>query len=303
MFAYNQKRARKYYEGGPSSTPTLDGNRVFTFSKSGWVHCLDAANGDVIWRKDLANTLDLKEPTWGFAGSPLVRADRVIFNAGDSGVALDKQSGEVVWSSGRGPGGYSTPVPFRAGEQQCVALMGKSELIAVQVDDGKVLWRYPWKTSHDVNAADPIVIDNHRFFITSGYGHGCALVEVNENQPKVVWENKNMRSQFTSPVLWEDHLYGVDNKQLVCLDVSSGNMEWKERSVGKGSLMLAGGLMLVLSDKGELAVVAPSPTEFEVISKAQVLGGKCWTVPVLSNGRVYCRNARGDVVCLDVGAR
>jgi len=301
-FAYQQKRGAKYYEGGPSATPTVDGNRVFTFSKFGLVHCLEAGTGELVWSLDLAEKLDLKAPKWGFAGSPLVEGDSVILNAGDSGVALNKETGEVLWSSGEGPPGYSTPVPFGSGSESCVALMGKEEFMAVRANDGSVLWRHPWETGPDVNAADPIRLDSQRFFITSGYGHGCALVEIERDTPRTVWENKNMRSQFASPVLWKDHLYGVDNKELVCLDLSSGDMEWTERSVGKGSLMLAGGLMIVLSDKGELSVVAPSPTEFEVLSRAQVLGGKCWTVPVLSHGRIYCRNARGDVVCLDVGA-
>jgi outer membrane protein assembly factor BamB len=299
-FSYSEKRAPKYYEGGPSATPTVDGDHVFTLSKSGRIHCLAAADGTVVWMRDLAEELDLKAPKWGFAGSPLVQDHRVILNAGNTGVALDKGTGKTLWSSGEGPPGYSTPVPFIHGDEHCVALMGREEFLAVRVEDGRVVWRHPWETGPDVNAADPLVIGDGRFFISSGYGHGCALVKVEADQPRVLWENKDMRSHFASPVLWKEHLYGVDNKQLVCLDLVSGGVEWTERSVGKGSLMMAGGLMIVLSDKGELSIVAPSPTEFEVLSRAQVLGGKCWTVPVLSNGRIYCRNARGALVCLDV---
>ena len=301
--AYEQKLAPKYYEGGPSATPTVDGDRVFTFSKSGLVHCLAAADGKLIWQRDLAADLNLKEPSWGFAGSPLVQGELLLLNAGNSGVALNKRSGDVAWSSGEGPSGYSTPVPFSAGGESLVALMGREELIAVRVNDGSVLWRFPWKTRYDVNAADPLVVSSERFFITSGYNRGCALVGIIDGQPTVLWENKNLRSQFASPVLWDGHLYGVDDKQLVCLELDSGERKWKDRSAGKGSLMVAGGRMIVLSDKGELSVAEISPASCKVISRAQVLGGRCWTVPVLANGRIYCRNAKGDLVCLDPGAK
>jgi outer membrane protein assembly factor BamB len=301
--SYKQKLAPKYYEGGPSATPTVEGNRVYTFSKSGLVLCLDAASGKVIWQKFVAADLNLEEPTWGFAGSVLVQGDLVILNAGDSGIALNKQSGEVVWSSGAGPSGYSTPVPFLTGAEPCVALMGKEDLLAVRVKDGSVLWRFPWKTQYDVNAADPIVIGGDRFFITSGYGHGCALIQVSGGEPTLVWENKNMSSQMSGGVLWQGHVYGIDDKQLRCLSLETGEVKWTEKSVGKGSLMLADGKLIVLGEKGELYCAETSPAGFKVISRAQVLGGKCWTTPVLSNGRIYCRNAKGDFVCLDVGAK
>lgn len=299
-FDYPEKRAPKYYEGGPSATPVVEGDRVFTFSKSGRVYCLNSTNGALVWNKDLADDLNLKAPKWGFAGSPLIDGERVLLNAGDAGVALNKTTGEILWESGEGPPGYSTPVPFTSGSERCVALMGKENFLVVRMGDGSVLWSYPWETGPDVNAADPLVIDGDRFFISSGYNHGCALLKLEKTGPTVLWQNKNMRSHFASPVLWENHLYGIDNKELVCLSLSSGAVEWRERSVGKGSLMVAGGLMVVLSDRGELAIAAPSPTEYEIISRAQVLGGKCWTVPVLSDGRIYCRNARGALVCLDV---
>jgi len=299
-YEYKQELAPKFYEGGPSATPTVDGDRVFTLSKSGLVHCLNAGDGSVVWSRDLAGSMGLKAPTWGFSGSVLVEGDLLILNAGDSGTALRKDSGEVVWTSGEGPSGYSTPVPFVSDGKRCVALMGEDEFLAVQVDDGTVVWRFPWKTRYDVNAADPVPVDAGRFFITSGYNHGCALVRVTGAEPAAAWENKNMRSQFASPVLWEGHLYGVDDKEMVCLNVESGEVLWSERSVGKGSLMMANELLIVLSDKGELSVVEPSPAGFKAVSRAQVLGGKCWTVPVLANGRIYCRNAKGELVCLDV---
>jgi outer membrane protein assembly factor BamB len=137
-------------------------------------------------------------------------------------------------------------------------------------------------------------------FITSGYGHGAALLGVDGGEPTVVWENKNMRSQLSGGVVWKGHVYGIDDNRLRCIALDSGEALWTERSVGKGTVMLADGRLIVLSEKGELMVADASPQSFEPTARAQVLGGRCWTMPVLSHGFIYARNAKGNVVCLDV---
>lgn len=299
-YTYDEQLNPKYYAGGPSASPVVDGNRVFTVSKTGKVHCLDAATGEQVWGVDLMKELGAKPPTWGISGSALIQDDLVILNIGSAGTALHKETGKVMWQSESTVSGYSTAVPFQTGDQQYVAFMGEADLIALRVQDGSELWRYPWKTKYDVNAADPVLVGDSQYFISSGYNHGCALVEVKDGKPVLVWQNKHMRSQFATPVLWEGHLYGVDDKRLACVEVATGETQWTAREIGKGSLMVADGKMIVLSDKGELYVAELTPASFKVISKAQVLGGRCWSVPVLADGRIYCRNEKGDLVCLDV---
>lgn len=301
-YSYAAKLDPKYYEGGTSATPTVDGDRVYTFSKRGVVHCLDAAKGTVVWTKNLAEEVKAKMPTWGFAGSVFIEGDLAILNVGTAGAALDKKTGKVVWSSGEAESGYSTPVPFDAGGERAVLLAIKQSVVALRVKDGKELWSYPWKTEYDVNAADPVVAGT-KVFVSSGYNHGGALLDVSSGQPKLVWENKNMRNQFNSSVLWQGHLYGVDENQLRCLVFDTGEVKWTEKSVGKGSLMLADGKLIVLSDKGELLLAEAAPAGFKPLARAQVLGGKCWTTPVLANGKIYCRNAAGDVVCVNVSGK
>ncbi len=300
--AYPAKLDPKYYEGGPSATPTVDGDRVFTLSKRGVIHCLDAAKGTLIWSKNLMEELKAKMPTWGFASSVLIEGDLAIVNVGAAGAALDKKTGKVVWSSGEDEAGYSTAVPFAVGAQRAVALAIKQDVIGVAVKDGKELWRFPWKTDYDVNAADPILVGS-KVFISSGYNHGGGVFDVGVQPASKVWENKNMRNHFNSCVLWQGHLYGVDEKELRCLVFDTGEVKWSEKSVGKGSLMLADGKLIVLSEKGELMVAEVSTAAFKPISRAQVLGGKCWTTPVLANGKIYCRNAAGDVVAVDVSGK
>jgi outer membrane protein assembly factor BamB len=299
---YSAPLDAKYYQGGPSATPSVDGDHVYTSSKRGQVFCLDAATGKVVWSRDLAKELGAKVPTWGFASSPLVDGNLVILNLGSAGTALEKATAKVVWTSGKEEAGYSTPVPFSAGGERCVALFLAESVAAFRIKDGKEVWRQTWKTDYDVNAADPI-IDGDNIFISSGYNRGAALLKILSGQPNVAWENKNMRNHFNSCVLIGGHLYGFDESELKCVEWLTGKVTWSEQSLGKGALMAADGKLIVLGEKGELVIVEAVAASFKPLSRAQVLGGLCWSTPVLSNGRIYCRNAKGDLVCLDASTK
>lgn len=285
----------KYYSGGCSATPTVHGGKVYTLSKKGKLFCLDAATGKVLWNKDLRFTV----PEWGFAGSALVQGQAVILNAGSAGVAYDKDSGAVLWESEDDASAYATPVPFEQNGQKRIALFAKDSLLGLQPQDGKVLWSFPWKTRYDVNAADP-VISGSQAFITSGYGHGAALVDFSSGQANKVWENKNMRAHMSGPVLIDGHLYGFDDNKLTCLAWKTGAVLWSEKSPKKGALSAAGDKLIVIGESGRLAIVEASPAAYRELAAAQVVEGRCWTMPVLANGRIYVRNSDGRLVCLDV---
>lgn len=292
----------KYYEGGTSATPTVDGDRVFTISKRGVLNCLNAADGKVVWTKNLQEELDAKIPEWGFAGSFLIEGDVAILNFGSAGTALDKKTGRVIWKSGTEVSGYSTPYPVELNGEKAVILALKQDIAAVRVKDGHELWRFPWKTQYDVNAADPILVGN-KVFVSSGYNHGGGVFDISKNPPEKIWENKNMRNQLATSVLWEGHLYGMDDNQLRCVSFDTGEVKWTEKSTGKGALILADGKLIIISERGELMVAPPSTNGFKPLARAQVVGGKCWTAPTLANGRVYVRTGAGDVVCVDVSGK
>jgi outer membrane protein assembly factor BamB len=302
----------RFYEGGTSSTPTVDGDRVFTISKRGDLFCFEAATGKIIWQKNLIKELGLavpsndQDPWWGFAGSPLVRGDLLVLNAGSDGTALDKKTGRVVWTNGKGYGGYSTAVPFKQAGKDLLALAVAQSIVAVEEKTGKEAWRFPWKTEYDVNAADPI-ISGDKIFISSGYRHGCALLKMSGEKVERVYENKNMHNHFNPSVLINGFLYGIDGDVgrgggLRCIEFATGAVKWTEKSTGTGALMAAGDKLIVQGERGELIIAQATPDAFKAIARAQVLGGKCWTTPVLANGRIYCRNSRGDLVCVDVRA-
>lgn len=295
----------KYYEGGPSSTPAVDGSAVYTLSKNGDIFCLNAADGSVIWAKNLSQELEAKLPAWGFAGSVLIVGDRAFVNVGTYGTALNKNNGEVIWTTGKEASGYATPVPFDFEGEPHLAIFAAKSIAGVKQANGSVSWSHPWETSYDVNAADPIVNGNS-VFISSGYGSGCALISFEGGETREVWRSEEMRNQANNCVLIDGHIYGIDGQvddrqpQIKCLEYATGEVKWSAPILGTGALIAADGKLIILSGRGELITAPATPERFEPISRAQVMGGRCWTAPALSNGRILCRNSRGTLICLDV---
>lgn len=303
--SYPAELGDKYYEGGPSATPAVDGNAVYTLSKVGDLFCLNAATGEVIWSKNLSRELSAEIPTWGYASSVLTQGDRAFVNVGTFGTALDKNNGEILWTTGKDASGYATPVPFTMEGEPALAIFAAHYVVGVKQSDGKLLWRHPWKTDYDVNAADPIVSGN-TVFISSGYNTGCALLKIENGDATEIWRNQEMRNQINNSILLDGYIYGIDGDtgerrpQLKCLDHQTGEVKWAEPILGTGSLIAADGKLIVISGKGELLTVEATPQAFKEISRAQVIGGKNWTAPALSNGRLLLRNAQGDLICLDL---
>jgi len=298
-YSYPSRKGSKNYEGGTHCTPTVDGTSIYTVGKWGDAFCFDAATGTVKWKRNLAKELRTPPPTWGFGTSARVLDNMLILNVGTAGVALDKATGKEIWITGTDKAGYSTPVIFGSGAATGMLMFSKKALIAVSAKNGKELWRFPWQTRYDVNAADPIV-DGDRIFISSGYNRGCALLKVESGRPRKLWTNRKMRNHFNSCVLWKQHLYGFDETTLRCLSIADGTEKWNQTGLGKGSLMLADGKLIILSERGKLVIAKAQAAGFEQLAGKQILKGRCWATPVLSGGRIYARNAPGDVVCYGV---
>ena len=294
----------KSHEGGPCATPTIDGDAVYTFSKDGDAIRFNAATGEIIWHRNLCKEMGLKPPTWFFSSSPFIAGDLVIYNAGNYGTALKKADGSTSWQSGAGPGGYSTAVPYDIAGQKGVAMAVYQELVGLNLATGKVLWKFPFKTAYYINAVDAIIAGD-TIFISSGYKKGCALLKINGGNVSVVWQNKNMSNQINCSVFWQGYIYGFDGQVggggiLTCLDLATGEKKWTQDGMGTGSLMIANGKLIILGEKGTLIIAEASPEGFSELASAKILTGKCWTTPVLANGRIYARNAAGQLVCLDV---
>ncbi|HTD66356.1 MAG TPA: PQQ-binding-like beta-propeller repeat protein [Candidatus Limnocylindria bacterium] len=302
--SYPSELGDKYFEGGTTGTPTMAGNHVFVLSRWGDMFCFEAATGKVIWSKNVQKETGAPIPDWGFSGAPLVHENLVVLNVGDAGLALDKSTGKIVWQSAQKNAGYSTPLPMQR-DGQWLALIGNgTSYVAVHLRDGKEAWRVRWITEYGVNASDPIM-DGDRMFICTGYGKGGALFKLGAGEPEPLWKTKKLRTQMNPAVLFQSHLYGADGDTteraaLKCLDFATGDEKWTHPGFGSGAVIISDGKLVALSGTGELLLAPASPSGFKPIARTQVLGGKCWTAPVLANGRIYCRNSRGDVVSVDV---
>ena len=289
---------------GTRCTPTVNGDRVYTLSHEGDLYCLGAADGKPVWHVNVTKEYGGKHGGWNFACSPLVMGDKLVVDVGPI-VAADKMTGKVIWKAGDAKAGYSSPFPFKMGNETLIASFDESGPIVVTTD-GKVFSKAGWTTSYGVNAVTPI-IDGDTLFISSGYDTGAALYQITPGELKQVWKNKNMRNHANNCVLWKGCLYGFDGQvdagPLTCLDYKTGAKKWAEKDLKGGGLMIADGKLILVDSAGELVIGEASPDGFKAISKTKVLGDTCWTMPVLSGGMIFCRNHDGDLVCMDVSGK
>ncbi len=306
-YTYPEALADKMYEGGPNSTPLVVGSRVFTASKMGNLHCFDAATGKVLWNLDLGKTIGASVSMWGISGAPvLANAETLLVNYGPQGVAVNPTTGKQLWDSGKKKDmSFTAPVIASLDGKDTALFHMSEELVAVDPATGKTLWKSKFGQGYRTHCSDPIV-SGDRIFISSG-DDGGELLQISNGAAKRVWKNKNLSTFTGTAVLIDGHLYGhetggykKDNQELRCLDFASGEIKWGEKGFGQGSIIASGNRLIVLAENGELSIVRANPGRFELISRTQAIGGKCWTSPILANGRLYVRNAKGDLVCLDV---
>ena len=292
---------------GPRSTPTLDGDRLYTVGSAGMFLCLDAATGAPHWKKDLLTEFHASAPHWGISFSPLIDGDLVFTSPGgrngNSLAAFNKMTGELVWKALDDPAGYSSPLAVTiAGVRQILFFTGDS-LVGVSASEGKLCWRFPWATSYAVNAATPVVFQARKgdqvldyVFIASGYGKGCALLKIEVSgsgsfEAKMVYQGDQMCSHFGSPVRRGEHLYGIDESRLICLNLRTGQVTWTHPGVNRGSLLRVDDHLLVLGEQGKLLLVKAT-TRYEEEAEARPFRDRCWTMPVLAEGRLILRDER-----------
>lgn len=302
--SYKSELGNKYFQGGTTGTPTVDGNHLYWLSRWGDLFCFEAATGKILWEKNIRKETGMPLPDWGFTGAPYVHKNLIILNVGEAGMGLEKETGRIAWKSASGKAGYSTPLPLKTGAEPLVVFGSAESYVAINPETGAEAWRVPWTTQYGVNAADPI-ISGDKMFISTGYGEGAGLFDLSAKPPKRIWTSKILRTQLNAGVLYEGHVYGTDGDtgdraSLKCVNFLTGQEVWSEPNIGTGGVSAADGKLIVLSAQGELMVLPASTIGFQPTARAQVLGGTSWTSPILANGRIYCRNSGGDVACVDV---
>lgn len=288
------------YGNGTRATPTVDGNRVYILGGHGRLLCVNANDGSEIWSHRFAHV-----PRWGYSGSVLIEGDLAISSGGGKHgaiVAYDKKTGSEVWKCGSDLPSYGTPYPFAfQGNRYIVGFVASAAVIA-DAKTGREVGRIPWETDYDINAASPIYHDGH-LFLTSGYKTGCSLLKIAKKGHDLsftpVWQSKVLLNKFQSCILLDGKLYTSDQKAFKCVDFMTGTEHWVQRRMKHGTLVLADGYLYFLTQDGQLQIGKASPNGFNPETKADILSGRCWSVPVLHNGRIYARNSN-RVVCFNL---
>ncbi|HTQ80355.1 MAG TPA: PQQ-binding-like beta-propeller repeat protein [Thermoanaerobaculia bacterium] len=292
---------------GPRSTPTLDQGLVYALSAQGRLVAAQAASGQKVWEHDLAKELDARSPQWGISSSPLVEGDLLLVAAGGSRgrsiAAFQKRDGKLAWTALDDPAGYAAPIAFTSGGVRQVVFLTGIAMVSLSPQDGKLLWRVPWETSYGVNAATPIFVAPDRIYVSSGYDTGAGVFRLKSSNGQVsaepLWKSRVLKNQFSSSLLLGDYLYGFDNGTFKCVDIRNGEEKWRQRGLGQGSLILADGRLLVLSETGRLLIVDATPAGYVERASFQALSGRCWTGPSLADGVLYLRNAE-NMMAIDL---
>lgn len=290
------------YEGGPGATPTVHGECVYCLSIDGRLMCLQNQTGKLVWQCFLQDELDVALHEWGFNSSPLIVDDRVVVQGGRL-AAFDRRTGQKLWQSPKHRAGYGAVRSFHNADRHLLASLDCDGLRVSDAQDGTTVAFAEWKSPFGTNSTTPIIVGD-RIFISTGYNVGCGLFRLNGNELEAVYAHRRMRNHFNNSILYDGHLYGMDGNSnlgrvvtLTCMDFDSGAVHWKQRGLGCGSLMIVDGYLLILSEDGDLVLAKADPTSFTEVARSPFLSGRCWTVPVVLDGRVFGRNAQGHLVC------
>lgn len=297
---------KRMFEGGTASTPTVAGGVVFNLSYDGQLHAVDLNTGKKIWQKHMIKDYGGKLSRWKYAGSPLIVNDKLFLDIGGRGnstLALDPKTGNKIWGEGKEQAGYATIIPYQAAIGDALLVFKGEALLGISQSNGQQLWRYPWKTSYDVNASTPIVSGKNAL-VSSGYPGGrAALLDLSGSKPKQLWRNDDIKTKMNTCVIHDGYAFAVTEKkgQLIAVNLRTGKTAWAERGTGQyGTLSIAGGILVVLTESGELWTVKASGSKFQLISKGKVLEPRCWVTPTIAHGRVFAKNNRGKMVCVDL---
>ncbi len=316
---WKQDVAAKYTNGmgdGPRATPTVADGVVYVLTGEGVLAALQAADGTVLWKKDLVKQSGGKTAEYGMACSPLIVGELVVVTIGaprSTVVAVDGRSGEVKWTAGHDqPAGYSSPALLNVGGREQVVVYYGAGAWGLDPATGAVLWDYPYETNFDCNIVTPLAV-NGGVFLSSGEDHGSVLLslkpkgdafDVNE-----VWASQGRRSvlrnEWQTSLLIGGCLYGFDNvggagpiTHLTCIDAATGERKWQQLRYGKGNAIAADGKLFLSTMDGELVLVRPNPEKYEELGRKTILG-MTRQAPVLANGLLYLRDD-SEIVCLDV---
>lgn len=311
VFDYPALFSEKLGGDGPRATPTIADGKVYSLGATGVLCRLDLTTGKPDWQVNVLEKNAAANIEWGMSGSPLVASDVVIVNPGSQKgtadsravVALDRATGELKWSGGKGQASYASPMLVELQGVKQLLFFDAVGLASLELGGGDELWRFDWKSDHDINAAQPLAVDEGRLLVTSA--SGSALLKLNKSdngwQVEELWRDRALKCSYANPVIHNGHVYGLDEGILACIDLETGKRRWKKGRHGHGQVLLSDDRLVVLGETGKLVLVAADPAEYRELGSFQALEGKTWNNPILVDGKAYIRNHL-EMACYDLAA-
>jgi outer membrane protein assembly factor BamB len=301
---------------GPRSTPTLSDGRVYCYTQNLVLHCLEAATGKKLWSKDVLKEHAGRNIGWRSAMSPVIEEDMVFVGGGGPGqslLALNKKTGAVIWKAEDEMITHATPVVATILGQRQVIFYVQKGLLALGIEDGQALWRFPMP--YRVSTAASPVVAGDIIYCSAGYGIGGAACKIAKNGEQFtateMWRipgDKLVANHWSTPVYKDGHLYGMFSFKkfgvgpLKCVELATGKIQWEQPGFGAGNVILVGDNLVALADDGRVVIVEATPAAYKELAKAKVIQGKCWSTPALSDAHLYVRSTK-EGACLDLAGK
>jgi len=293
---------------GPRATPTWYEGLLYALGAAGELRCLDARSGALVWSRNILTDNEAQNLQWGMAGSPLIADNRVIVHPGGTGgrsvAAYDRMTGDTVWKVLDDKAAYTSPQLATLAGQRQVLIVSATRFMGLRVEDGSLLWEYPWETYQGIAAAQPIVTGPDRVFISAGYDRGAMLLEIKKDgdayRASPVWQNNRMKNRFSSSILFRGHIYGFDESIFACIDAATGKRAWKGGRYGYGQVLLASGFLIISTETGDVVLVEATPEGHRETARFSAIDGKTWNVPAIADGKLFVRNG-SEMGCFRIG--
>ena len=303
---------------GPSSTPTVHDGNIFTQGATGLLNCLDAATGQRLWTRNTLDDAGSPNLSWGQCGSPLVVDDLVIVNPGSNDdaskaknsavIAYRRDNGEKIWTTANRVGSYASPHFATLNGVRQVLIYDGLGLMSLSPKSGTQLWKFDWTNNPQVNAAQPLSVDDSRVLVGSGYGQGSVLIDLQPRRDEVDppdwivverWQSNQFKTKFNGAVRRGNFVFGLDEGLLTCINLLDGKRIWKQGRYGYGQLLLVEDKLLILTEGGDIALVSASPETPRELARFHAIDGKTWNHLALSRGRLLVRNS-DEAACFDL---
>lgn len=291
---------------GPRATPTIADGRVYTFGATGVLTCLDLADGEILWQHDVAEATGSGISDWGESSSPLIVGETVVVQAGAAGKSLsayDRESGELLWTSGEDRGSYGSPILAEVASREQILILNQTSVSGHDPATGETLWSAEWP-GEAPKVATPVVLEGDKVLVSAGYGLGSRLYRLVPDgagglDAEEIWATPRLKSKFANIVLHEGTIYGLDDGVLVAIDPANGERLWKRGRYGHGQIILVGDLLLIQTEKGAVVLVEATPEEHRELARLEALDDKTWNPPALSGNLLLVRNHR-EAACYEL---